>query len=94
MELSYLSVIESKIARARAPDPDSPSRKKAAGWWCGLETEKISTPLRKPPWPVTAARQIRARWRSWQRMKRSPTDLAANFPVTAVRPGWAANVSA
>jgi hypothetical protein len=90
----YLSAIESKTARARTPAPESPSRKYAAGWWCGLAIETMSTPLYGPPWPVMTARQILAWRRRWQRVKCSPTDRAAYFPVTTVRPGYASNALA
>ena len=74
---------EPRTARARAPDPDSPSRKNTAGDRCGREAEKISTPLEKPPCPVTDDRQILTPRRTRQPAKPSPTDAAAYFPVTA-----------
>src|ERR1022692_1961793 len=88
------TLIEPKIVRGSVPDPDSPSRKNADTCSCGRETEKISTPLAKPPCPVMVDRQIRAPRRAWQRAKSSPTDLAAYFPVTTVRPGWACSATA
>ena len=59
------ALIEAKIVRALAPDPESPSRK-STGAWCGRETEKISTALRKPPWPVIVEAQICRPRRGWQ----------------------------
>jgi len=61
------TLIESKIARAPAPDPDRPSSKNVTASRCGRETEKISTPLNKPPCPVTDDRQIRTPYRNRQR---------------------------
>jgi len=48
-------------------EPDRPSRKYVTACWCGRETEKISTPLRGPPWPVTDDKQMRSPRRPWQR---------------------------
>src|SRR5258706_9553938 len=83
-----------KIARARVPDPDRPSRKNVAPCWRGPETERISTALVKPPCPVRFDRQIRVPRRTWQGAKCPPTDIAAYFPVTRVRPGWACSAAA
>jgi predicted MFS family arabinose efflux permease len=88
------TVTEPRIIRARAPDPESPSRKNATGCRCGRATEKISTPLEKPPCPVTDDRQIRKPRRIRQPANSSPTDVAAYFPLTTVRPGSACSAAA